>query len=372
MLGFLLGALSWATPRLPPMERVEVSFKYTDDLNLEYMLQAIERQENHFLSLDLNQPIQIGKRHLNRQHLYRSLLAFQAIVMETRSCFEALPRLICDYVFDKKIQGRFEAYRPIPLEWERGAHNGQTFFTAYFTPDFRGSLIQTEQFKNPIYAMPRSRHLRSKTSDQINFEGALKGHNLELFYVDASLYDIWLLHVQGGGRIRVKQPDQKERFYYLSYAGTNKKTFKMLYRYMIDQGMIDSAHPTVPVQRAYLESHPEKMREVLAVCPSYVYFRISEDEPAGVHVPLTVGRSLATDYRRFLEYGLIQYIRLDRPDPENQGNHHSMHRFFISQDTGGAIKGNARADLYLGYGEKAAKDAYNTHHLGEQYILILK
>lgn len=357
---------------VPTLKKVNQKFTYQDDMDFKHMLKAINRQEIYFQTKDLNEKVVFGSRKLTRRHLQKSLLKFKEFVSQAIECYGLYPKAVCETGFSSKMNKHFEVYKPMPLKWEKGFKEKKTFFTAYYSPDFEASYTKTEEFKNPIYAKPKSSKLQKLTSDQINFQGKLKGH--ELIYVKKSLYDIWLLHVEGGGRAKVKNADGGYDYHYLSYDGANGKSFNMLYKYMIAQGMLKKGEATIAKQREYFINHPQDQRAILKTCPSFIFFKITHDEPLGVHnMPLTENRSLATDYRRLKEYGIINYIRTTKPviigDEINQVPYT---RFFLNQDTGGAIKGNARSDLYFGYGDKAELAANFVYGLGEQYFLILK
>src|SRR5690606_5943475 len=119
-----------------------------------------------------------------------------------------------------------------------------------------------------------------------------------------------------------------------------------------------------------------KEEEVFNVCPSCVYFKESSEEPVGVNnIPLTEGRSVAIDSRIYKTMGLINFVNTVKAshfDENGKLVKVPFSRFFIAQDTGGAIRGNARCDLYFGYGPQAELTAYNMNEMGEQYFLIKK
>jgi membrane-bound lytic murein transglycosylase A len=173
----------------------------------------------------------------------------------------------------------------------------------------------------------------------------------------------------------VKQEDGSFKKRYLSYHGSNKRKFAFIYHHMLAQGMISEENRSLEAQRKYLEQHPLKRREVYATNPSYIFFKVTDDEPLGVgNIPLTQGRSLAIDTRIYKWPGMLHFVQMDLPQLNGLGEVQAkqMKRFFLSQDTGGAIRGPARIDLYMGYGRQAEVAAHNTQTYGDQFILVYK
>ena len=127
--------------------------------------------------------------------------------------------------------------------------------------------------------------------------------------------------------------------------------------------------------RKYLSEHPEVSDEVLGYNPSYIFFHMLKDEPLGnINVPLVPGRSLALDARLFPK-GALAFVSSQKPDVDEEGRitgWKKFSRFVLNQDTGGAIKGAGRADLFWGGGPYAAVAAGHMKHEGELYILIKK
>ncbi|NJL25431.1 MAG: hypothetical protein HC902_09820 [Calothrix sp. SM1_5_4] len=143
------------------------------------------------------------------------------------------------------------------------------------------------------------------------------------------------------------------------------------------------ANGSVPAQRKFLSEHPEKHQEIFSQCPSYVYLIATSSPPVGVDsIPLTNGRSIATDRNLYPFKGLLAFVESVRP--EETGNYdldeddraripfRGFSRFFLDQDTGGAIRGKARADIYFGEDEYAFFAAMNLQDSGKLYYLILK
>ncbi len=215
------------------------------------------------------------------------------------------------------------------------------------------------------------------TRDQILYQGALKGKNLEVFYMENSIFDLYLFNVQGGGRVTVHNPDGSEETRYLSYAGHNGKKCPFIGSNLSRiSGMPLEQARRITVQRKYLDENPDKEREIFKDCRGYVYFSESEEEPAGSRgFSLTEKRSLAMDKNIYKTTGLINFVKTQKTVElleDGSPRKEPFSRFLLGQDTGSAIKGAARCDLYMGYGPVAEMIAYNMDDMGEQYFLIKK
>jgi membrane-bound lytic murein transglycosylase A len=144
---------------------------------------------------------------------------------------------------------------------------------------------------------------------------------------------------------------------------------------MLEKGLLAREEISMQSIRWYLAEHPEIMEEVLNHNPSYVFFQASGNGPFGnIGVPLTAGRSLALDSRLFPK-GALCFISCKKPVVNGRGEitgWTDFSRFVLNQDTGGAIKGSGRADLFWGSGRYAELAAGNMKHDGKLYILIKK
>ncbi len=348
---------------------------FSDDIDFNLMERAIDRQLKYFSRINLNADIQFGERVYKKQDMRDSLVEFKNLMAEYKSCLKILAELetiyttareICQEYFNRSVTNKFDVYRP---------EEKSTFFTAYYSPDLEASLTQDSVYKNPVYSLPSEDHLRTLTREEIDFDKKLTGHGYELFYVKQSLFDLYLFHIEGGGRVKIKQADGSFTTHFLSYAGTNRQKLRFIYHYMLDQGMITQDNMSLETQRRYLRNNPQDQRAVYAYNPSYVYFKITQSEPLGVgDIPLTEGRSIAIDTRLYKQVGMLHFVSAKKPTLDKSGNivHKKFGRFFISQDTGGAIRGAARVDLYMGYGREAEVAAHNTRTYGNQFILLLK
>lgn len=361
---------------ITPTIRVHQSLEFSDDMSFKNMELAIDRQLKSETYQYLSGNIKFGTKLYPRTILRDSLVLLKRTIVLTQRCLQKNSKESCMTFFNRELNSKYNIYRPIPLRGDPGFNSQKTTqFTSYYSPDLVGSRTRTKRFTRPIYSAPRNSADQNYTRVQIDYKGALDGKGLELFYVEDSFYDLYLLHVQGGGRIKVYNTDGSYKIKYLSFAGKNTRTFKMVYHYMKAMGYLDG-DSSIPAQRRFLEENPHKLQEIFATCPSYVYFKESDIEPIGLdHIPLTVGRSLAIDSRIYKTTGLINFVQAIRPTHVTSSGKvvkSPFARFFIAQDTGGSIRGNARCDLYSGYGPEAELMAYNTNDMGKQFFLIKK
>jgi membrane-bound lytic murein transglycosylase A len=144
---------------------------------------------------------------------------------------------------------------------------------------------------------------------------------------------------------------------------------------MLDRGLLTREEMSMQAIRRYLSEHPEAVERILNHNPSYIFFRPLKTGPVGnIGVPLTPGRSLALDSKRFPK-GALAFISCRKPTLNSTGEitgWHEFSRFVVNQDTGGAIKGPGRADIFWGNGPYAETVAGHLKHEGELYILIRK
>jgi membrane-bound lytic murein transglycosylase A len=206
--------------------------------------------------------------------------------------------------------------------------------------------------------------------EEIDGEGALKGRGLEIAWFSDPV-DIFFLHIQGSGKIC---PVGGSCFQ-VSYALSNGRPYRSIGKYLMDRGRVLPGNVSAQAIKQYLRDNPEEMREVLFYNESYVFFRTVKEGPVGsLDVPVTAGRSIATDQTIFPK-GALAFIRTRKPVLDSEGrilSWLSFSRFVLNQDTGGAITGPGRVDLFCGSGDEAGAVAGYMKEEGELYFLVKK
>jgi len=204
----------------------------------------------------------------------------------------------------------------------------------------------------------------------IDTEGVLEGRAEVLAWVEDPV-DIFFLQIQGSGKVYLDNGEVIN----VGYQTTNGQPYRSIGKLLIDEEKISVEEMSMQKIREYLHNHPEEIDTVLNHNPSYVFFTIEPDGPLGnINVKLTPGRSIALD-RRIFPKAALAFIQTEKPVIDSTGQIHSwlpFTRFALNQDTGGAIRGPGRADLFWGNGPYAEIAAGHLKHTGELYFLVLK
>ncbi|MDA0340031.1 MAG: MltA domain-containing protein [Proteobacteria bacterium] len=261
-------------------------------------------------------------------------------------------------------------------------------FTGYFEPNLRGSLTQSDKFNVPLYQRPddlvlvklgdwrdnlRGERIAGRIIDgrlkpyhsRADIEaGAIKAKAQPLAWVDDPV-DAFFLHIQGSGRIVLPDGGVVRA----GYDGHNGHVYQAIGRYLIEAGEITREAMSLQSIRAWLKANPTKMITMMNRNPSYIFFRrINGAGPIGAQgVPLTPGRSLAVD-PSILPLGAPIWVSIDYPDEAGR----PLRRMMVAQDTGGAIKGAVRGDVFWGHGDAAGALAGPMKAPGRLYLLLPK
>ncbi len=274
----------------------------------------------------------------------------------------------------------------------RNHRNPLGLFTGYYEPLLHGSRRRHGRYTVPLYGRPpelvtvdlgrfrgdlRGKRIAGKVEEGslIPFadrkaidEGALAGRKLELVWVDDPV-EAFFLQVQGSGRVELAEGGEMR----VGYAAQNGWPYTSIGKALIQSQALNPEAVSLQTIRAWLEAHPEKIDDVLEKDASYVFFReVKGEGPLGAEgVPLTPGRSLAVDLN-YLPLGVPLWLSTGVPDPDAKKPDHKLRRLLVAQDTGGAIRGPVRGDLFWGFGPPAEALAGRMKHRGKLWLLLPK
>ncbi|MBI3545701.1 MAG: murein transglycosylase A [Gammaproteobacteria bacterium] len=263
----------------------------------------------------------------------------------------------------------------------------QGLITGYYEPLLRGSLTRSARYRYPVYGRPdnlvtvdlgelypelKGKRLRGRLNGQrvVPYysraeiaKGKRPPDSAVLLWVDDPV-ELFFLEVQGSGRVQLADG----RTLLLGYADQNGHPYVAIGRTLVEAGVFKLEEATMPAIRDWLLAHPEQAQTVLNSNPSYVFFNVrapSAPDPIGaLDVPLSPERSVAVD-PSFIPLGSPLWLDTNLPDNETK----PYQRLVFAQDSGGAIKGPARADLFLGFGAKAERLAGAMRQPGKLYVL---
>ena len=354
--------------------------KFQDDMDFTSLAQSIRNNLEYLNRLDPESLFSYGTDKFTCLQVRNSQKAFLQLIESNPDPKE----------LNNELKKRFWVYRATGRSGNR-----KVLFTGYYEPIYEGSLAHDSVYKYPVYRKPGDliqidlslfkekfagesiiARIEGKevlpyfSRRQIEEDDALAGRGLEIAWLKNPL-DVAFLHIQGSGRLRL--PDGSTIS--VGYEVANGRPYQSIGRYLMDRGMLNQKDISMQSIRAYLTEHPEILEEVLNHNPSYVFFRHIENGPFGnINVPLTAGRSLALDSRLFPK-GAICFIISEKPALNERNEIREwkrFSRFFLNQDTGGAIKGSGRADIFWGSGVYAELAAGQMKQEGDLFVLIMK
>ncbi|MGR3433286.1 MAG: murein transglycosylase A [Shimia sp.] len=237
-------------------------------------------------------------------------------------------------------------------------------FTAYFEPELRGSLTRGGDYQWPLYRLPdEARGDRIwATRRQIEEEGLMEGRGLEIAWIDDPV-DVFFLQIQGSGRVRLPDGSRIR----VGYGGSNGHEYRSVGRELVRRGTFEPHQVSADVIRNWVRDNPEEGVELLRHNSSYVFFREVNQVPpekgplGAMNRSITTLRSVAVD---------PAYTPLGAPVWIEKAGAEPMKRLMIAQDTGSAIKGAQRADIFFGTGREAGRAAGRIRDAGRMVVLL--
>ncbi|MCF8081216.1 MAG: MltA domain-containing protein [Desulfobacterales bacterium] len=352
---------------------------FFDDMAFDGLANAIDQSLIYLKRLPPEREFAFGPDRYSAPHMIRSLAVFKDF-LDNRPTARELTSFLRD---------RYIVYRSSGSDG-----SGRVLFTGYYEPFLQGSLKRTETYRYPVYGMPQDlvqidlslfnpkyngERITARIENRqvlpyfdradISFENRLQDKAEILAWVDNRV-DLFFLQIQGSGRIFLENGGTLN----VHYRASNGHPYRSIGRLLIEEGQIDPSRMSMQKIRQYLQEHPEEMRRILTHNPSYIFFQIVEEGPTGaLGVELTPGRSIAIDRRLFPDAALA-FAESKKPLIDGSGGIAAwtdLHRFVLSQDTGGAIRGPGRADLFWGNGRYAELAAGHMQHPGRLFFFVL-
>jgi len=331
---------------------------FSDDINFDGLSSSIQNSLTYLKRLPQNRSLTFGIDMYEVNHLIISLETFKDFI-KNRPDTKKL---------NKYIRSNYKVYQ------SAGSNDlHKVLFTGYYEPVLNGSLNKTSRYKYPIHTYPNDL-LQIKLS---SFSDKYKGEkivgryenktvvpyyerseidNNDLFfhkskplaYVDDPI-DLFFLHIQGSGKINLNDGNTIN----VHYHAANGRPYKSIGSLLIKKNKIPKSEMSMQRIYTYLKNHPDEMQDIFNYNPSYVFFKKEKGGPIGCYgFPVTAGRSIATD-RKFFPAAALAFIKTQKPLIDGDGVIHkwtNFSRFVLNQDTGGAIKGPGRTDIFWGNG----------------------
>jgi len=354
----------------------------TDPKDDPEFFKALEESKQYYSKKSIQESTFIyDDQNYTGKEMFKSLELFEKIAKES-----------VDYgQFIKNISENFDIY-------ETKNEKGYALITGYYAPMLKGSPVKSEKYSVPLYPVPEnliSVNLQkfSNSLPKKELIGRLDGNELVPFYSREEIengalkdtkpimyvqnkIDAFFLELQGSGTIE----DDDGHAYHIGYANRNGRAYNSIGNLFWKENLIDSDKINMQTMREYILKHPESESKILNTNESYVFFRLKDRAEiiGNLGLPLTAKESVAMDSNLIPKASLV-FIKLaipykkaptDTAVPRSQRK--EMEKFFLVQDTGGAIKGGGRVDIYFGEGDEAFFYAGQTASRGLVYLIVAK
>ena len=290
---------------------------------------------------------------------------------------------------DAEARQFFETHFDVRPVYAEGGES-QGLITGYYEPLLKGSWQRTDEFRYPLYGVPedllivdlsaiypelKSMRLRGKLKDnkivpyydraQLDSDESLL-QGAEILWVN-SLVDVFFLHVQGSGRVQLTDGSTAA----VGYANQNGHPYQSIGKVLIEMDELKREGVTLFAIKDWLKENPMRLPEIFAKNPSYIFFELRDNQANGplgsLNVSLTPKRSIAVD-RNVIPLGAPVWLQTTLPNEALS----PFNKLMLAQDTGGAIKGHVRADVFWGRGDEAEKMAGLMKQQGQLFVLLPK
>jgi len=341
---------------------------FIDDFDTSTLHAAALESLNYFQILPENQVFVLGNDSYTAKDLGDSMQSL-ATLLETSST-----------TWIAALQNSFVVYQSVGVDPDR-----TVVFSSYYEPSIPARLTKDSVYRYPLYARPpdlidvnlgqfdpayegariagrrqNNNLVPYPTRSDIDSGGVLHGQGLELAWAKdpEAILD---LQIEGSGWLDLGDGNPLR----IRYDGNNGRKYRSVGQNLIATGKIPAEKFNRKVYLHYLASHPQERQSLLNVNDRYIFFQVDRSTASvyaygNIFVPLTPGRSIATDPKLFPK-GALAWIDMGK-----------MKRFMLNQDEGGAIQGPGRVDIFAGHGAQAAEFATHMWNKGKLYFLVKK
>ena len=348
-------------PQAPAIEKTKEIAENEVEENIENGMQKVSFLEiDGFFEDDLNHALEVFKKDCKKSKRYDEF------------------KTVCKKAEFEKDGRKFFISNFEPFKLFDNSLRDEGTITGYYEPLLYGSLKKSARYKYPVYYTPKNLILAKKENSNGSKRGKVvkgkvvpydtreeieknpKNPNLvPIAYVDDE-FDLFFLHIQGSGKIKLDTGELIN----IGYAEQNGWPYYSIGSYLIEKNYITKDEMSVQAMKEFFKANPKIMKDVFNSNPSYVFFRITENGATGaLNTTLTAKRNLAVD-RSYIPLGMPVFLSTKNPvskEPINQ--------LMVAADVGGAIKGEIRADFFWGFGDEAFNYAGRMKEKGKMYIL---
>ncbi len=299
---------------------------------------------------------------ITRERVIRSLNRFRQLLVNSRNARE----------FQAAVEREFTFYKSVGRD-----NRGEVFFTGYFEPIYEASRVPTAEYRYPLYRRPENleswpqphpTRAQLQGDDGLGLRTPLAGY--ELVWL-RDRFEAFLVEIQGSARLRL--PDGS--IMSVNYDGNTDYAYQSIGKEMIKDGVFPADGLTLPVMIEYFRANPQELDRYLPRNNRFIFLRETHGAKAmgSIGVPVTEDRSIATD-KSLMPPGALALVRTRIPYFTETGTIETpvVSRYVLDQDTGSAIKGPGRVDLFMGTGPFAGDRAGIIGWTGELYYLLLK
>lgn len=346
---------------------------FRDDLHFHEMESVLNQSLSYLRALPAATRYTVGGTTFPVQRLIDSAVFFQQLLQSHPSPAQ----------LNRQIKRFYTVFR---INGSHDAQSNRMLVTGYYQPFFQGSLVRHPPFVHPLYAVPDTLVVR-KTKGRKKTVGRLQDGRFLPFWTRQDIerdhllngqelawlqdpFDAFVLHVQGSGVLHLTDGTVRG----VHYAQSNGRPYRSIGKYLVDTGRMRLADVNMDSLRQYISDHPEEREKILHHNESFIFFHWSKPGPAigSLGRQLTEGRSIAADQQWFPP-GALAFLDSRRPVMKNGEvvTWKPMQRFVSVQDTGSALNGPNRVDVFWGSGEQAGQEAGRMKEDGNIYLLLL-